>query len=357
MSPRRLALTVAAVAFALAALLAAIRLLGATPTDARVFRTGAALCGPDLYKYDRQVEVQPGPDPFAPFMRAPFYALALKPLLRFDFKTAWYVVNAAALAILMFILPAAARRREQWYISLLAVFFLGFSLNVALQQDGAIMALVLALVLLLIQKDCDWLAGATLALTLQKPTLFLALPLVFVLHRRWKALAGYAAAGAVLAALSISITGLGALSDYMDLVRRYDLTPYQMPTARGIAANLGLPVLWPVLAALAVALLIWAIRRLDTGAAFALAVVGSLFVSPQSYGHDTAILLVPLAFFFQRGGSFLNLMELVLLFPPLHFAGALKAPWVAVTGSAVGLYLTALAFDSKADRAMARNTR
>jgi len=138
------------------------------------------------------------------------------------------------------------------------------------------MVLVLALVLLLIQKDCDWLAGATLALTLQKPTLFLALP--------WSSCCTAAgrcsrdtrrrcgAGGA-----SISITGLGAVSDYMDLVGRYHLTPYQMPTARGIAANLGLPVLWPVLAALALALLIWAIRRLDTGAAFALAVVGSLF--------------------------------------------------------------------------------
>ena len=348
MSPRRLALTVAAVAFALAALLAAIRLLGATPTDARVFRTGAALCGPDLYKYDRQVEVQPGPDPFAPFMRAPFYALALKPLLRFDFKTSWYLVNAAALAILMFLLPAAARRREQWYISLLAVFFLGFWLNLILQQDGAIMSLVLAVALVLIQKDRDWLAGAVLALTLQKPTLFLALPLVFLLHRRWKALAGYAAAGAALAALSISITGLGAASDYMDLVRRYGLTPHQMPTARGIAANFGLPALWPILAALAAGLLIWAIPRMDPGAAFSVAVAGSLFLSPQSYGHDTAILLVPLAYFFQRGGRFLTLMELVLLFPPLHFAGALPQPWTAASGTAVGLYFAAVAFDSKA---------
>jgi len=136
MNPRRLALTLAAVAFALAALAVSIRLLGDTPTDARMFRTGAALCGHDLYKWDRQIEVQPGPDPFAPFMRAPFYALALEPLLRFDFKTSWYVVNAAALAVLMFVLPAAARRREQWYISLLAVFFLGFSINVVLQQTG-----------------------------------------------------------------------------------------------------------------------------------------------------------------------------------------------------------------------------
>ena len=348
MSRRSLTGTVAVVAFALAALLVTIRLLGDTPTDARMFRTGAALCGPDLYNYGRQAEVQRGPGSFAPFMRAPFYALALEPLLRFDFKTAWYVVNATALAILMAILPAAARRREQWYISLLAVFFLAFWLNLALQQDGAIMALVVCVVLLLIRKDRDWLAGAALALTLQKPTLFLALPLVFLLHRRWKVLGGYAAAGGVLAALSLRITGLGAVTDYIDLVGRYHLPPYQMPTARGIAANLGLPALWPILAALALALLIWAIRRLDTGAAFSLALAGSLFLSPQSYGHDTAILLVPLAYFFQRGGKFLSLMELVLLFPPLHFAGALSPPWVVVSGLAVGLYLAALEFDTNA---------
>jgi len=64
--------------------------------------------------------------------------------------------------------------------------------------------------------------------------------------------------------------------------------------------------------------------------------------------------------FFQRGGEFLTLMELVLLFPPLHFAGALRPPWVVVTGAAVGLYLAALAFDTKAPafaRAATRSTR
>jgi hypothetical protein len=342
---RRL-LATAAVIFAWAALAVSIRLLGSTPTDARMFRTGAVLCGPDLYKYDRQAAVQTERGTFAPFMRAPFYALALRPLVRFDFRTAWYAVNAAALAALMFLLPAAVGRPKDWHLSLLTVFFLAFWLNLILQQDGAIMTLAVAAGLLLLREDRDALAGAVLALTLQKPTLFLALPLVLLLKRRWRALAGYAAAGAALAAVSIAIIGFGAVHDYLDLVRRYELTPYQMPTARGIAANLGVPALWPVLAVLGAALMIWAIRKRETGAAIAVALAGALFVSPQSYGHDTAILIVPLAYFFQRGGTFLSAMELALLFPPLHFAGALPQPWALVYGLTFGLYFVALALDA-----------
>jgi hypothetical protein len=344
----RIAAVAASLALCAVALALVLRVYAGRPqTDARVFYTGAVLCGPDLYNYDRQIQVQRGMV-FAPYLRAPFYALALRPLLPFNFWPAWFVVNLAALALLMRLLPPATERSRNSYISLFPLLFVaGFLLNVVFQQDGAITGLILTAVLLLARVRRDWLAGAVLALTLQKPTLFLLLPLVLLLHRRWRALAGYAVTGAALAAVSVAITGWGAVRNYMDLIRRYPVELYRMPTAGGIAANLNWLPLWPLLSVLALALVLWAVRRLEFGAAFCLAIAGSLFISPQSYGHDCAVLLLPLAYFFRRGGTFLRVMELVLLFPPEQLLWLAPQPWAVLYGLGTALYVAAIAFDRR----------
>ncbi len=63
-----------------------------------------------------------------------------------------------------------------------------------------------------------YLAGAALALSVLKPQLVIAVPLVLLVAGRWRIAAGWAATMAVLAAASLVMVGAQGVSDYRSLL-------------------------------------------------------------------------------------------------------------------------------------------
>jgi hypothetical protein len=138
----------------------------------------------------------------------------------------------------------------------------------------------------------EFSAGALLALTLQKPTLFLLLPLAVWKGGR-KMAAGYMVAAVVLLSISIAVVGPGGMPDYFRLLQAYHEGPIMMPTIRGFFAFVGAPGAWIWVAAIATGVMgvvIWRLPFLD---AASLATACSLLISPFSFQHDLALFVLP----------------------------------------------------------------
>jgi hypothetical protein len=292
--------------------------------DSTMFRVGATLCGPNMYRYDLQSQLLGGRD--TPFFRAPFYAWMLRPLLRLDFARALFWLNLAATAAVILLLPRSLGKYRYGF-SPLVVLFLPLYLNFSIEQDGALVLLILSLSLVAESAGLPFLAGAVLALTLEKPSLFLLLPAVIAVQKRFRMLWGYLSCACVLAILSFWIAGPSSVKDYIALVAQYTVTPEKMPTARGIAANLHIWMLWPLLTALATAATLWRARTVSFKEAFCIGIAGSLFVSPQSYAHDCSMLLLPVLYYLFHGSPLQRVTAALWLIPAAPLAFMLSPPW------------------------------
>ena len=300
----------------LAALLA-ILMVRSECNDCRVFKTGAVLVGHGMYDPAAQAALQPG-EPFLPFFRAPFYGLLLEPLLLFDFHIAWRVLNAAG-ALLFFGLSqhlTGGRWTPLWALACPL-----FWVNFAIGQDAAIMSAIIVGSIVLWRSGRGFSAGALLALTLQKPTLFLLLPLAV-----WKGgrrmVAGYLVGAAVLAGISFAVAGRGAVQDYFRLLQAYRQSgPVMMPTIRGLFEYAGAGSAWPwatVVVAVALGALVC---RMPFLSALPLATACSLFISPGSFQHDLALLIVPVCLApprlaMLRALPAVQILLVMLLWPP-----------------------------------------
>lgn len=303
--------------------------------DSRMFRTGAELCGPNLYKYEAQSKVQGVQSLGTPFFRAPFYAWALRQLARTgDFRLAFLLVSLAAAAFVAVWLPRGLDLK--WNLPLAPVLlFFPLVLNFLVEQDGAIMLAIFVGALMAARRGHDLTSGVLLALTLQKPSAVLLVPVCLLLSRKWRILAGYLVAGGALGVFSLALVGTGAIHDYLDLIHRYPVAAWRMPNARGLAAGLSIPLLWPLAAVVGVAATAWASRNLSFSDSMSAALVGSLLVSPQSYAHDLYLLTPSVTLAAFGASRWHKAMALVWAVPFTSYFFALPLPWCAVGGLAV----------------------
>ena len=319
---------------------------GVGANDSCIFRAGATLCGPGLYRYDLQHQLIGAHN--ALYWRAPFYAWMLRPLLWFNFPVAWLAVNLAAVAGFVLLLPKSIGPYP-YSLSLILVLFAPLAYNVSIEQDGAIVLLVLSLTLAAEAGGFPFVAGAVLAFTLQKPSLFLLLPVVIATQKRWRMLYGYLAAAAVLIVFSFWIVGPSAIGDYVHIVSEYRQTPEKMPTARGIAQVLHVLPLWPVLSFMAAAATIWKTRTGNFRAAFCTGIVASLFVSPESYSHDLSVLLLPVLYFLFNGSTLQKVVAALWFVPLVPYVYIHYSKWSVGVALLVGVFLATLTFSADRD--------
>lgn len=241
-----------------------------------------------------------------PFMRPPFYALALAPLALLPFHTAYVVWLCLQIALLVTAWGIACWRFGPGGL-VLSAFFLLPGLGIAHGQDSMFVLLLILIGYLLLERDHDLAGGAVIGLTLFKLHLFPFLPLMFLLQRRWRALAGYSGVGAVLA---IGWAGLGSFSQYFSFIFDHRIahlpTPALFLNVEALPANFGVDsaVLRAVLMIMAGVLTLWGINRDRPGGlshnlrpcatSFSAAVVGSLVFTPHVYKYDGSALLLPL---------------------------------------------------------------
>src|SRR5258708_25108539 len=182
-----------------------------TYVGARIVHQGL---GSRLYDLDVQKQVRDSlfqhPNPLF-FEHPPFEALMLSPLAELPFRTAymlWGFLNATVWLLLIFLMRPhfSAPREDLGYIALWLLFA---PLGVALfQGQSSLLLLALyATAFVLMQRDHEIAAGATLGFGLFKFQFVLPFLLILAFRKRWRFLGGFCIAGFILGILSLLTTG------------------------------------------------------------------------------------------------------------------------------------------------------
>lgn len=235
------------------------------------------------------------------YSRPPFYALVLKPLASLPYRAAYWIFQSVSFASIGWFLWTFARRRME--VAMFASIYPPLIICGLNGQDVGIVLALAAAGYLLMERDRPFQAGLVWSLCAIKPHLFVFLPIVLLLHRKWRALAGGTVGGAVLILLSFFAQGPHWISEYLSLLRGTEIHPGpdHMPNfqALRVAISPNLPESWllaPALCAAAVAAAaIW--RQRDWAMAFAISIPASLLVSYHAYSQDTLLMLLVLALF------------------------------------------------------------
>jgi hypothetical protein len=129
----------------------------------------------------------------------------------------WLVASVVALVAAWWIAaPGSGRPRILWLIAALAWYPVQYSLSLA--QPDLIVLLATVACWKLAERDRPYLAGVVLGVSVLKPQLTLALPLVLLAAGRWRIAAAWAVTVGLLALVSLLVIGQQGFNDYRALL-------------------------------------------------------------------------------------------------------------------------------------------
>jgi hypothetical protein len=179
-----------------------------------------------IYSLDLQHQLFAQLRPGAPFgdgerfLSPPPLAWLTVPLTAFGPAGAFYIWLAASLAAIVaawwLAAPGTGWTRWLWLLGALAWYPVLYCLS--LGQPAPLVLLAVAACWKLSESGRPFPAGIVLGLSVLKPQLALAVPLVLLVAGHWRIAAGWAATALVLAALSLIAIGNQGLSDYQSLL-------------------------------------------------------------------------------------------------------------------------------------------
>lgn len=235
---------------------------------------------------------------------------------------AWIAFSILVLAGTLLLFPlrshdqaegASGRQRGASVLGLLLLVFGVFTFRATLVtflngQITAVLLLVLALFVILMERNRPFTAGFVLAFTALKPNPFIllvpAVGLWLIHRRRWRAIAGGAAGGLFLFAASWLVQP-GWLFEWFKVRSKAEWV-FITPTIWGLSWEIT-PVWWPLLglglAVLVSAALGWLIftdEELGAGDVVSLAIATSLLITPYIWAYEHLLLLIPLILIFTR---------------------------------------------------------
>jgi hypothetical protein len=154
------------------------------------------------------------------FISPPPSAWLLVPLTFLGAAATVYVWLAASVASLVaawwIAAPGSMRVRALWLIAALAWYPVQYSLSLA--QPDLIILLAAVACWKLADKGRPYLAGAVLGVSVLKPQLMLALPLVLLAAGRWRIAVAWTVTVGFLAVVSVMVIGQQGLIDYRTLL-------------------------------------------------------------------------------------------------------------------------------------------
>jgi len=154
------------------------------------------------------------------FISPPPSAWVLVPLTVFGPAAtvcAWLVASVAALVAAWWIAaPGSGRARILWLIAAAAWYPVQYSLSLA--QPDLLVLLAAVACWRLADTGRPYLAGAVLGVSVLKPQLTLAVPLLLLAAGRWRIVVAWAVTVGVLAIVSVLVLGQQGLSDYRILL-------------------------------------------------------------------------------------------------------------------------------------------
>jgi Glycosyltransferase family 87 len=247
------------------------------------------------------------------YLHPPFEAAALVPLTYLRIERAfviWTLMNTALVGLLPLLFSGCisfVSRRP--YLGLLGFAFPPVLASLTLGQDSILLLFFISAAYVLGAKKRDFLAGLILSLATVKFQIVLILALLLFVSRKYRLIGGFVAGCAILAFVSVLITGVPGIIEYVGFVRQVDLhngygnvNPASMMNWRGLLAGFGWQDHQRLYAAIGSFMLIalgiffasrW-IRGANQELGFSLFVAIALAASPYNYFQDAAILLLPI---------------------------------------------------------------
>ena len=232
------------------------------------------------------------------FVRLPYFAAILRPLTWIPYRAAifvWGFLSVASLIGFAFVFPYEERR-----ISLfLLCWFIPSAYAIRVGQDSPFVILWIAIALRLRMHKRLFLAGLVFSLCLEKWHLVIFIPILFLLRREWRVLAGFVTGSAALIALSFALQGADFAREYWAVLHLPNMNalPLLMPNLLGSLAffelvglshSIAIALYWG-LAIVITLLVLFACVRQQFEIALPVALIAGLLVSPHDYLHDWAI--------------------------------------------------------------------
>ena len=234
-----------------------------------------------------------------PYVRPPWFAVALAPLTALPFVYAYAVWIGIMVAIQLALWVWSFLRFGEFGL-VLAALYLPSNLGLFFGQDGGVILAVLCVFYVLWNRQRLFLSGMVLGLGLIKPHLLLLFPLWMLLQKRWRMLGGFAAVAAAFFAMSMLVLGASGVTGYADLLLHGNTelgpSPQTMLNIYSVPANFGIQsrTVNAFLAAGIIGLAAFGLRRASANRAIGIAAAGSLLISPHVFGYDAALLLLPI---------------------------------------------------------------
>jgi hypothetical protein len=263
-------------------------------TDFPIFYAGAKLLGtPELYSPVALQRIQRQEigcvSGAAAFIRFPYFAALVWPLSRLPLGAAFAIWRLALVAAAGCFIASYCKH---WKWALLAcVWSFPLTWDIDNGQDVSFLLAAIAAGTLSMERGRRFLAGLCFSLCAAKIHLILLVPMVLAARKEWRALAGMAAGGAALAAVSFAVGGLHWPVEYLTAIgnRNIDPVPLELHNIRGMVHG-WMPA--EIALSLTVAAAVWLIsRRAPFETALAAALAGGLLASHHLTASDWAMLL------------------------------------------------------------------
>ena len=281
-------------------------------TSGYMARTGH---GRELHDFDAAEKFQNvvvGPAVGAlPFNHLAYESLIYAPFSLLRYRAAYvafFVANLAILAAAFLTLrPYLDPLRDVWALLPVAIFvcFLPVTLALTEGQDSIILLALMIWATCAFDRGDDLSAGAFVGLSLFKFQYGLPIALLFLVWRRWRFLAGFAATAAGVTAISLWLTGWDGFLAYLHSLTemssrfsptfglRYGIRPDLMPNLRGFAQAVahGATSASKVMTTISSAIvLIWTATRRPS---LPLALLAAILVSYHHLITDTTMMILP----------------------------------------------------------------
>jgi hypothetical protein len=266
--------------------------------DFSTFYAGAKLARtPALYNHEivRQTVRAGWPD--SPeqevYLRAPFYAVLLSPLAALPYSTALLVFTGLTVASFLWFVIRFSKECPD--LGILAAFSIPLFLNINGGADVPLLLPFLGAFVLLSRRGRDFAAGFILAFCAIKFHLFVFVPFLLLLKKKWRMLFGASAGTALLAVIGgVSLIGQWFNVMFSPLITGmpiWKLCP--APNIHGLVTVLGgSPKIEFLLTGLVIVFFAWVCLRVSNfELLLAVSLICGLLVSFHSFTYDDLLLM------------------------------------------------------------------
>ena len=229
------------------------------------------------------------------YTRMPYFAVLTKPLSWFSFSAAFWIwrgVQAAAIAASVWLWPG-----RKSTLTAVALVSLPVVWVVTIAQDVGLVLFFVAAAVALEKRGRRLAAGVVFSLCLSKPHLVIFVPLVMLIRRDFRFLAGAVLGASAELLLSFAVAPADWPSQWLSVLANPQMHPftYAMPGMRGLAETHAGAVA-AVLIAASLAAAVWR-RSKDESVAqpVALALAAGVIANLHSYSVDCILLLPAVA--------------------------------------------------------------